>query len=231
LIARIIDYCARNPLVVILLVAALLGWGIWAIVNTPLDAIPDLSDTQVIIFTEWMGRSPDLVEDQITYPIVTSLLGAPRVTTVRGQSMFGMSFIYVIFEEGTDIYWARSRVLEYLSTVRAKLPADVAPQLGPDATGVGWVYEYALVEKPICPVYGKVTTRQSEFRADYQGKHFYFDSHHCLETFADDPARFATRPSQVESKLDLAQLRSYQDWSLRYALQSVQGVAEVPGDS
>jgi len=226
-IARIIDYSARNPLVVILLVGALLVWGIWAIVNTPLDAIPDLSDTQVIIFTEWMGRSPDLVEDQITYPIVTSLLGAPRVTTVRGQSMFGMSFIYVIFEEGTDIYWARSRVLEYLSTVRAKLPADVAPQLGPDATGVGWVYEYALVEKPICPVDGKVTTRQSEFRADYQGKHFYFDSHHCLETFAAAPARYAGRPTHVASKLNLAEIRSYQDWYLRYALQSVKGVAEV----
>ena len=227
MIARIIDYSARNPLVVILLVGALLVWGIWAIVNTPLDAIPDLSDTQVIIFTEWMGRSPDLVEDQITYPIVTSLLGAPRVTTVRGQSMFGMSFIYVIFEEGTDIYWARSRVLEYLSTVRAKLPADVAPQLGPDATGVGWVYEYALVEKPICPVDGKVTTRQSEFRADYQGKHFYFDSHHCLETFAAAPARYAGRPTHVASKLNLAEIRSYQDWYLRYALQSVKGVAEV----
>jgi Cu(I)/Ag(I) efflux system membrane protein CusA/SilA len=226
-IARIIDYCARNPLVVILLVAALVGWGLWAIANTPLDAIPDLSDTQVIIFTEWMGRSPDLVEDQVTYPIVTSLLGAPRVTTVRGQSMFGMSFVYVIFEEGTDIYWARSRVLEYLSTVRGKLPAEVSPQLGPDATGVGWVYEYALVEKPICPVDGKVTTRLSKFRKDYRGKHFYFDSHKCLEAFAAAPARYADRPAQVESKLNLAQLRSYQDWYLRYALQSVRGVAEV----
>jgi len=200
---------------------------LWAIANTPLDAIPDLSDTQVIIFTEWMGRSPDLVEDQVTYPIVTSLLGAPRVTTVRGQSMFGMSFVYVIFEDGTDIYWARSRVLEYLSTVRGKLPAEVSPQLGPDATGVGWVYEYALVEKPICPVDGKVTTRLSKFREDYRGKHFYFDSHKCLNAFAAVPARYADRPAQVESKLNLAQLRSYQDWYLRYALQSVRGVAEV----
>ncbi len=227
MIARIIEYCARNPLVVILLVAALVGWGVWAIAHVPLDAIPDLSDTQVIIFTEWMGRSPDLVEDQVTYPIVTSLLGAPRVTTVRGQSMFGMSFVYVIFEDGTDIYWARSRVLEYLSTVRAKLPAEVSPQLGPDATGVGWVYEYALAEKPVCPVDGKVTTRQSEFREDYRGKHFYFDSHKCLGIFAAAPARYADRPARVASKLNLAQLRSYQDWYLRYALQSVQGVAEV----
>ena len=137
MIERIIDYSARNPLVIILLVACLAGWGLWAIAHTPLDAIPDLSDTQVIIFTEWMGRSPDLVENQVTYPIVSSLLSAPRVQVVRGQSMFGMSFVYAIFEDGTDIYWARSRVLEYLSGVQGRLPAGVIPQLGPDATGVG----------------------------------------------------------------------------------------------
>ena len=113
-------------------------WGVWAIMHVPLDAIPDLSDVQVIIFTEWMGRSPDLVEDQVTYPIVTSLLGAPQVRVVRGSSMFGMSFVYVIFEDGTDLYWARSRVLEYLSEVQGSLPEGAQPRLGPDATGVGW---------------------------------------------------------------------------------------------
>ena len=112
MIERIIDYCARNPFIVILMVLAVVGWGVWAILHVPLDAIPDLSDVQVIVLTKWMGRSPDLVEDQITYPIVTSLLGAPRVKVVRGQSFFGLSFVYVIFEDGTDMYWARSRVQE-----------------------------------------------------------------------------------------------------------------------
>ncbi|HXS15999.1 MAG TPA: efflux RND transporter permease subunit, partial [Polyangiaceae bacterium] len=145
--------------------------------HVKLDAIPDLSDPQVIVFTEWMGRSPTLVEDQVTYPLVTSLLGAPHVVDVRGQTMFGMSFVYVVFEEGTDIYWARSRVLEYLNTVRSRLPADATTRLGPDATGIGWVYQYALVDRT--------------------GRH------------------------------DLGQLRTFQDFSLRYALTSVPGVAEV----
>src|SRR5262249_33166475 len=118
-----------------------------ALRRTPLDAVPDLSDAQVTIFTEWMGRSPDLVEDQISYPIVTTLVGAPHVTAVRGQSMFGMSFVNVIFEDRTDTYWARSRVLEYLPGIRARLPEGVTPVLGPDATGVGWVFEYALVDR------------------------------------------------------------------------------------
>ncbi|MFB3883305.1 MAG: CusA/CzcA family heavy metal efflux RND transporter [Armatimonadota bacterium] len=227
MIDRTIDYCARNPFVVILFVAALIGAGIWSLINVPLDAIPDLSDTQVIVFTEWMGRSPDLVEDQITYPIVTSLLGAPRVTVVRGQSMFGMSFVYVIFEDGTDIYWARSRVLEYMSSVQGKLPEGVSPRIGPDATGVGWVFQYALVEKPLCPVNGKVTTHQSKYQLRYAHKLFYFDSEKSLKTFTSDPERYAHRPDRFESKLDLGQLRSYQDWYLRYALQSVPGVAEV----
>src|SRR5690349_5122646 len=137
-IGKVIAGSARNPLLVVLLVAALAVWGWMSLRRAPLDAIPDLSDTQVIVFTEWMGRSPDLIEDQITYPISSSLLAAPGVEYVRGQSMFGMSFVYVIFEDGTDMYWARSRVLEYLSTVRGKLPAGVTPTLGPDATGVGW---------------------------------------------------------------------------------------------
>jgi Cu(I)/Ag(I) efflux system membrane protein CusA/SilA len=176
-IARLIALSARHRLVVILLVALAAGAGAWSLRRTPLDAVPDLSDVQVTLYTEWMGRSPDLVEDQITYPIITSLLGAPRVTAVRGQSMFGMSFVNVIFEEGTDPYWARSRVLEYLSSLASKLPDRVTPALGPDATGVGWVYEYALVDK---------------------------SGHHRLD-----------------------ELQSLQDWTLRYALQSVPGVAEV----
>jgi Cu(I)/Ag(I) efflux system membrane protein CusA/SilA len=176
-IGRVIAGSARNPIIAIVLVAGLAAWGWISLRRAPLDAIPDLSDAQVIIFTEWMGRSPDLVEDQITYPISSSLVAAPGVKYVRGQSMFGMSFIYVIFDDGTDIYWARSRVLEYLNQTQARLPAGVTPRLGPDATGVGWVFEYALVDRT--------------------GKH------------------------------DLQQLRSLQDWNLRYGLSSVPGVAEV----
>jgi Cu(I)/Ag(I) efflux system membrane protein CusA/SilA len=176
-IGRVIAASAHNPLIAILLVIGLGVWGWRSLSRAPLDAIPDLSDAQVIIFTEWMGRSPDLVEDQITYPISSSLIAAPGVKYVRGQSMFGMSFVYVIFDDGTDIYWARSRVLEYLNQAQAQLPAGVTPRLGPDATGVGWIFEYALV--------------------DSSGKH------------------------------DAQELRSLQDWNLRYALASVKGVAEV----
>jgi len=147
MIARVIDFSARNRFFIFLLVSARTGWGIWAIRHTPLDAIPDLSDTQVIIFTDWEGRSPDLIEDQITYPITSTLLAAPKVKVVRGFSFFGTSFIYAIFEEGTDIYWARSRVLEYLQAVKNKLPAGVNPVLGPDATSVGWGFSYALVDE------------------------------------------------------------------------------------
>jgi Cu(I)/Ag(I) efflux system membrane protein CusA/SilA len=177
MIERIIEYCARNRFVVLSVLAFAIAWGAWALAETPLDAIPDLSDVQVIVWTEWMGRSPDIVEDQVTYPIITRLVAAPHVRAVRGISMFGMSFVYVIFEDGTDIYWARSRVLEYMNTVRGKLPEDVNPVIGPDATGVGWVFEYALV--------------------DESGKH------------------------------SLADLRSFQDWTLKYYLEAVPGVAEV----
>src|SRR3972149_7615258 len=147
MIAKIIELSARNKFIIFLLVFFLSAWGYWALKNTPLDAIPDLSDTQVIIYTEWPGRSPDLVEDQITFPIATTLLAAPKVVAVRGFSYLGSSFIYVIFEEGTDIYWARSRVLEYLQAVKSKIPADVNPVLGPDATSVGWGFSYAVVDK------------------------------------------------------------------------------------
>jgi Cu(I)/Ag(I) efflux system membrane protein CusA/SilA len=177
LIERIIEASARNAFLVIILCVFGVAGGIWALMHTPLDAIPDLSDVQVIVYTDWDGRSPDLVEDQITYPITTKFISAPKVKFVRGESMFGKSFVYIIFEDGTDIYWARSRVIEYLDAVRGTLPEGVNPVIGPDATGVGWVFEYALVDK--------------------SGKH------------------------------NLAELRSLQDWHLRYALESVKGVAEV----
>ena len=147
MISKIIEYSARNKFIIFLMVIFLCVWGYWALTKTPLDAIPDLSDTQVIIYTDWAGRSPDLVEDQVTYPITSTLLAAPKVQAVRGFSFLGSSFIYVIFEEGTNIYWARSRVLEYLQSVRNKLPADVNPVLGPDATSVGWGFNYALVDE------------------------------------------------------------------------------------
>src|SRR6266568_8275306 len=140
MVERIIEYCAKNRFLVFLGVAFALAAAVISIRNIKLDAIPDLSDPQVIVFTEWMGRSPTLVEDQVTYPIVSRLISAPHVRDVRGFSMFGMSFIYVIFDEGTDVYWARSRVLEYLSAIRTRLPEGVDPVLGPDATGIGWVF-------------------------------------------------------------------------------------------
>jgi len=147
MIARVIEFSARNPFLIVVLVATILAGGSWAIFNTPLDAIPDLSDVQVIVYTPWEDRSPDIIEDQVTYPIVTQLLSAPRVKAVRANSFFGFSLIYVIFDDGTDLYWARSRVLEYMSGMAGKLPAGVAPQLGPDATGVGWGLEYVLIDR------------------------------------------------------------------------------------
>src|SRR5512143_2174293 len=138
MVARIIEFCARNRFLVLLGVAFALAGSAWSIRHAKLDAIPDLSDPQVIVYTEWMGRSPTLVEDQVTYPVVSGLISAPRVADVRGYSMFGMSFVYVIFEEGTDLYWARSRVMEYLSALRGRLPEGVEAEIGPDATDVGW---------------------------------------------------------------------------------------------
>src|SRR5256885_15428949 len=177
LIERIIEASARNKFLIFIFTIFAVAAGLYGLMHTPLDAIPDLSDVQVIVYTDWEGRSPDLVEDQITYPISTRFIAAPKVKFVRGESMFGKSFIYVIFQAGTDIYWARSRVIEYLNSVRGMLPEGVNPVIGPDATGVGWVYEYALVDKT--------------------------------------------------GKNDLAALRSFQDWHLRYALESVKGVSEV----
>ncbi|MBI4486452.1 MAG: efflux RND transporter permease subunit [Acidobacteria bacterium] len=146
MIERVIEWCARNRFLVFTGTLALTGWGIWAMTATPVDAVPDISDVQVIVSTEWEGRSPDLIEDQVTYPIVTALISTPNVRTVRGFTDFGISYVYVIFEDGTDMYWARSRVVEYLQGIRGQLPDGVDPVIGPDATGVGWVFEYALVD-------------------------------------------------------------------------------------
>ena len=176
MIERIIDFSARNKFLVIILTAVAMLFALSSLRSMPLDAIPDLSDTQVIVYSRW-DRSPDIIEDQVTYPIVTSMLGAPNVKAIRGFSDFGYSFVYIIFKDGTDLYWARSRVLEYLNKVLPRLPEGVRTELGPDATSVGWVYQYALVDR--------------------------------------------------SGKNDLAQLRSFQDWYLRYWLQSVPGVAEV----
>src|SRR3954469_5444386 len=177
MVEKIIEFCARNRLLVLLGVGFALVGSIVAIKRTRLDAIPDLSDPQVIVLTEWMGRSPTLIEDQVTYPITSKLIGTPHVRDVRGFSMFGMSFVYAIFDEGTDLYWARSRVLEYLNGLRGALPEGVTPTLGPDATGIGWVFQYALTDRT--------------------GRH------------------------------GLDELRTFPDFTLRYALGSVPGVAEV----
>ena len=147
MIERIIEASARNRFLIFLMVIFLSAAGLWSLKNTPLDAIPDLSDVQVIVYTPWMGRNPTIMEDQVTYPIVTTMISAPKVKFVRGFSDFGFSYVYIIFEDGTDIYWARSRVLEYLNQVTGRLPKGVTPTLGPDASGVGWVFQYALVDQ------------------------------------------------------------------------------------
>ena len=177
MIARVIDWCAKNRFLVFTGVLLLTLAGIWSIGRIPLDALPDISDVEVIIHTNWEGEPPNIIEDQVTYPIVTTLLAAPRVKAVRAQTMFNDSYVFVIFEDGTDMYWARSRVLEYMQTAAARLPEGVHPTIGPDATGAGWIYEYALVDRT--------------------------------------------------HKHSLADLRSLQDWHIRYALETVPGVAEV----
>src|SRR5438093_4072520 len=176
-ISRWIDWCAQNRFLVFMATVLLVLTGIWSLRHTPLDALPDSSDVQVIVRTVWMGEPPNIIEDQVTYPIVTALLAAPHVKAVRAQTMFGDSYVFVVFEDGTDLYWARSRVLEYMQQISGRLPADVHPVIGPDATGAGWVYEYLVIDK----------------------------SH----------------------QHSLADLRSLQDWFLRYQLETVPGVAEV----
>src|SRR6266700_3573453 len=147
MIARLIRACIANRVPVLLGVAAIAAWGTWAMLRTPLDAIPDLSDVQVIIRTTYPGQAPEIVETQVTYPLATTMLSVPGARTVRGYSMFGDSFVYVLFEDGTDLYWARSRVLEYLNQVQSRLPPTAKASLGPDATGVGWIYQYSLVDR------------------------------------------------------------------------------------
>ncbi len=175
MIGRIVEACVRWRGLVLLAVFGILAAGVQIVRTMPIDAIPDLSDVQVIVFTEYPGQAPQVVEDQVTYPLVTSLLAVPEAAVVRGQSMFGLSFVYVLFAEGTDLYWARSRVLEYLNSASGDLPEAVRPQLGPDATGVGWVFQYAVL-----------------------GEGYSFE-----------------------------ELRSLQDWHIRFELQSVPGVSEV----
>src|SRR2546427_784348 len=177
MIARWIDWCARTRFIVSTGTFLLVLAGIWSLRRVPLDALPDISDVQVIVHTMWMGEPPAIIEDQVTYPIVTTLLAAPHVKAVRAQTMFGDSYVFVVFEDGTDLYWARSRVLEYMQQISGRLPASVHPVIGPDATGAGWVYEYLVVDQ----------------------------SH----------------------QHSLADLRSLQDWFLRYQLETVPGVAEV----
>ncbi|MGL5538396.1 MAG: efflux RND transporter permease subunit, partial [Aeromonas veronii] len=147
MIPSIIRWSVGNRFLVLLLTLMLTAWGLWSVKQTPVDALPDLSDVQVIIKTSYPGQAPQVVEDQVTYPLTTAMLAVPGATTVRGYSFFGDSFVYVLFDDNTDLYWARARVLEYLSQVAPNLPASARPQLGPDATGVGWVYQYALVDK------------------------------------------------------------------------------------
>ena len=147
MIPSIIRWSVGNRFLVLLLTVMLTAWGLWSVKQTPVDALPDLSDVQVIIKTSYPGQAPQVVEDQVTYPLTTAMLAVPGATTVRGYSFFGDSFVYVLFDDNTDLYWARARVLEYLSQVAPSLPASARPQLGPDATGVGWVYQYALVDR------------------------------------------------------------------------------------
>jgi len=147
MISKIIAWCARNPFLVITGSVLLVLAGVWSLRRVPLDALPDISDVQVIIHTPWAGEPPNVIEDQVTYPIVTALLAAPNVKNVRAQTMFGDSYVFVVFEDGTDLYWARSRVIEYLQQIAGKLPSSVHPAIGPDATGAGWVYEYAIVDR------------------------------------------------------------------------------------
>jgi len=147
MLSRIIEYSVRHVFLILLGTFFVVAWGIYTVINTPIDALPDLSDTQVIVYTEYPGQAPQVVEDQITYPLASAMLSVPRSKVVRGFSNFGVSFVYVIFEDGTDIYWARARVVEYLNFAASRLPKGVTPAIGPEATGVGWVYQYVVVAK------------------------------------------------------------------------------------
>ncbi len=232
MIGKIIEYSVNNRFLVLLMGAVLVLGGGYAVYTIPLDAIPDLSDVQVIVFTEFPGQAPQVVEDQVTYPLTTTMLAVPKAKIVRGYSFFGFSFVYIIFEDGTDIYWARSRVLEYLSFVSNKLPPGVTPQLGPDATGVGWVYEYSLYSGWYSPDFPMGIYQDPE-----QPDHWFKSVEDAPEKIRERLVRVRVfkQPGKcplsgkplVRSVQDLSKLRSLQDWYLRYELIAVEGVSEV----
>lgn len=231
MIGRIIEFSIRNRFLVLLLTGMLIGGGVWATNNIRLDAIPDLSDVQVIIVTEYPGQNPQVVEDQVTYPLTTAMLSVPGSTVVRGYSMFELSFVYVLFDEGTDIYWARSRVLEYLNFARDRMPKGIEPKLGPDATGLGWVYQYVLY-----PGYYSADHPKGLWHDETQDKWYAkpedapkkrreeLKKVRAWEKPGNDPI---TGKELLPANQDLAQLRSLQDWYLRYPLSAVDGVSEV----
>ncbi len=269
MIAKLISWCVTNRAMVLLLTVFLIAGGIWSARNITVDAIPDLSDVQVVIRTEYPGQAPQIVEDQITYPLTTSMLAVPYAKVVRGYSMFGSSFVYIIFEDGTDMYWARSRVLEQLSFVGGRLPDNVSPQLGPDATGVGWAYEYVLTTGRYCPKHPNglwhdpqtdhwyasldeapqedaVRERLVRQRIFDETKTVYSDpvENHRYDSAEEAPEEVRSRLKPltlvkgfdrcpldggelVAPQVDLAGLRSLQDWYLRYELTAVEGVSEV----
>jgi Cu(I)/Ag(I) efflux system membrane protein CusA/SilA len=231
MIARIIELSIRNRFMVLLLTGVLVGSGLWSIFHIRLDAIPDLSDVQVIVTTEYPGQNPEVVDQQVTYPLASAMLAVPGSTVVRGYSMFEQSFVYVLFEDGTDIYWARSRVLEYLNFARDRLPKGVEPKLGPDATGVGWVYQYVLYPGYYSPDHPKGLWRDAERDRWYasideapRDRREGLIKVRAFEKPGVDPL---TETPLVSANLDLAQLRSLQDWYLRYPLTSVEDVSEV----
>jgi Cu(I)/Ag(I) efflux system membrane protein CusA/SilA len=231
MISKIIAFSIRNRFMVLLLTVALMAASIWGTYHLSLDAIPDLSDAQVIIVTNDEGQNPEVIDKQVTYPLASAMLSVPRATAVRGYSMFGLSFVYVLFEDGTDIYWARSRVLEYLNFARDRLPAGVEPKLGPDATGVGWVYQYVLYPGYYSPDHPKGLWQDDATKTWYAApeqapadRRAHLMKVRAWEHPGTDPL---THTALVSANQDLAQLRSLQDWYLRYPLTSVEGVSEV----
>jgi Cu(I)/Ag(I) efflux system membrane protein CusA/SilA len=230
-IARVIEFSIKNRFLVLLLTFALIVASVWGTLHLSLDAIPDLSDAQVIIVTENEGQNPEVMDKQITYPLASAMLSVPRATAVRGYSMFGLSFVYVLFEDGTDIYWARSRVLEYLNFARDRLPKGVEPKLGPDATGVGWVYQYVLYPGYYSPDHPKGLWHDASHDRWYAAPERapadvrpQLVKVRAWDKSGTDPL---TGTALVSANQDLAQLRSLQDWYLRYPLTSVEGVSEV----
>jgi Cu(I)/Ag(I) efflux system membrane protein CusA/SilA len=238
MIDKVIAYSVKNKILVVILTTVVTALGIWAVKNMRLDAIPDLSDVQIIVITEYPGQSPQVVDDQVTYPLSSAMLSVPGATYVRGFSMFEISFVYVIFEDGTDIYWARSRVLEYLNFVRDQLPQGVQPKLGPDATGVGWVYQYALQPGYYCPEHPRGIWVSGPRGKEADPKAAWYGAPEAaprkdrkslrrVRAF-DEPGKCPLDGTPlVAAELDLAELRSLQDWYLRFPLTSVEGVSEV----